>query len=232
MTAKRKPGIRKKPAEYICTEKEIIKTLVESNNKLSIILVGNGDPKKGLFYQFAEFMADHKNIVNDINEIRLGVDRLHKRADENKGAAATALSAIEKYKIECKAFEEGAKDKEARDTIAAALALQKAKNIEDTATLATQLKLKQKQDSWQKVIWIIMALIALYGIYHNSIQSSDNGKKIDNLGTPVIVSPRGAVSPLPKGDELKMFPKDFNGDTTGVRFDTNAEETIKREERK
>jgi hypothetical protein len=232
MKTPRKPAIREKPEEYICTEKEIIKTLVESNNKLSIILVGNGDPKKGLFYQFTEFMADHKIVVNSINEIKEGVAGLHTRADDNKKAAETAMSAIEKYKLECKAFEAGAKEREDKEVIAAELKAKQLKDEQEKIFVAKQLKAKQRQDNWQKIIWVIMALIGLYGIYNMNKQGATNTKKIDDLGTPVIVNPRGAVSPLPKGDELKMFPKDFNGDTTGVLFDTNAEETIKREERK
>src|ERR1035437_7353892 len=121
MTTKRKPAIRAKPEEYSCTEKEKIDILIENNRKLSVIVIGNGDPKKGLFYQFSEFMIDHKTVVNSIKEIKDGVDKLHERADKNQEAAATALSAIEKYKIECKAFEAGAKEREDKEVIATEL---------------------------------------------------------------------------------------------------------------
>ena len=163
MATKRKPAIRKtKVEDYICTEKETIKVLCESNSKLSIILLGNGDPKKGMFYQFTEFMADHKRVVDDIREIKEGVVGLHTRADNNAAAAATAMSAIEKFKLETKSYDRGIKDRETAELIAIELAATK------------------KRDRRQLVFWIIAAVVAILSVWIAAYSSLNNGRKIDD----------------------------------------------------
>ena len=222
MVEKRKSAIRK----HYCTQKANIEQLVKSTSDLNKIITGDGDPKTGLFFKFEKFMDEHEIVVKNITEIKTGVDGLHKRADENRDAAATALSAIERYKLESASYDQGVKEQGDRDTLAKQLKDKEKKDEEDRIildkqlkdkenkdkedkiTLAKQLKANKRQNNWQKVIWIVMAIIAIYAIYH---KGDVNGKKIDNLGgVPVMVNPKGEIVPLENGNTLKMLPKDFN----------------------
>jgi hypothetical protein len=203
MTAKRKPTTPKKKPEvkkvYIhkCSQKEVLA-------RMSEILVGDGHPEQGLAFRFSEFMQDHKKVLESIDDIKEGVKGLHTRADDNAKAAATAMSAINQYKKECEVFDQGAKE------------------TEDKILLAQQLLHKNKQDNWQKVIWVIMALLALYGIFRNNKTSDSNSKKIDNLGTPYVSNPRGEPVQLEKGTTVRMWPKDFNGADTTKKADATS----------
>lgn len=92
---------RKRPAHF-CTQEETIK-------RINYLLVGNGNPKEGILFKFEQFMNEHGDLIEDIKEIKEGVRGLHSRADENKQAAATVASALEKYKLETDVFEKGKK---------------------------------------------------------------------------------------------------------------------------
>lgn len=85
---------------HYCTQEETIK-------RMNYLLIGNGEPEDGMLFKFSTFMREHKIIVDDIAEIKDGVQGLHKRSDENKLAAATVASALEKYQAETKQFEAG-----------------------------------------------------------------------------------------------------------------------------
>lgn len=83
-------------------------------------------------------------------------------------------------------------------------------------------KLSEKRTvNWGKVFNVIMALIgmgALIYTAYNSRESRLTAKtsemKIDNLGAPVVMNPRGQPVDLPDGFSLKMWPKDFIIDST------------------
>jgi hypothetical protein len=184
MVTKSKPIIKK---VYIhkCSKEELL-------DRMNKILVGNGAPEEGLAFRFGVFMEDHKKVVEDISEIKGKVTE----AIESSGKA---IRAIEIYKAETEAFDEGQKEKENRDRIAADLAE------------------KKKQDNWQRVFWIVTALLGLTGIFLSNLHTIKNSRKIDNLGTPVITNSRGMPTVLPNGDQLRMYPKDFTGDTTKTK---------------
>lgn len=86
MTVKRK-------ITHVCSQEETIK-------RLNYFLVGNGNPQDGILFKFDKFMSEHGILLEDIKEIRTKVEELHGRADENQKSAATAMRAIEMYKLE------------------------------------------------------------------------------------------------------------------------------------
>ena len=63
MTAIKKAPIKKVAILHSCTQAENIRRMNE-------ILVGNGHPEDGLAFRFKEFMADHKRVLFDIDEIK------------------------------------------------------------------------------------------------------------------------------------------------------------------
>ena len=77
---------------------------------MSYFLVGNGNPKEGILFKFEQFMGEHGELIQNIKDIKTKVDELHGRADENKEAAATAMRAIEKYRLEENLFKAGKDD--------------------------------------------------------------------------------------------------------------------------
>ena len=206
MTVKRKP----EGEPHCCTQEETIKRHNELLERTNKILYGNGTPKEGLIFRFDEFMKDHKQVVDSLVDIKTGLSDLRKEIKDNATATATAQSAIEKFKIETESYSQGVKEQEARDIVARKLQDAHLKEEEDRAMVSRQVKIKQRQDSWQRVIWIIMALIALYGIFKNNKKMDTAIQKVDNLGAPVLINSRGATVPLEGGTILKMYPKDFD----------------------
>jgi hypothetical protein len=117
------------------------------------------------------------------------VEEINGKVDKAIEDARIANKAVEMYKAEMNGIEIGEGKKTA--------------------------KKKLKFDTWVSIIGtvvIVIALIISFITLKNGNQETD--KKIDDLGTPVIVNPRGVVVPLPDGDQLKMYPKDFVDDTT------------------
>jgi hypothetical protein len=185
--------------KHSCTQKESIKHLLDNTNKLSVIITGNGEPDKGLCRQVAIISERQGGVLKKLDKISTDISSYHAEVLEAKNVALTAQHAIEAFKTETAAFDEGIKEKEDRDQLAADLAE------------------KKRQDNWQRVFWIVTALLGLTGIFLNNLHTTKNSHKIDNLGTPVITNSRGMPTVLPNGDQLKMYPKDFTGDTTRVK---------------
>jgi hypothetical protein len=197
MIAKRKPAIRAKKVIHDCNQQDAISHLVDSNQKLSEILTGNSHPKEGLFYRFNEFMFDHKIVVDNIKEIKEGVAGLHKRADDNKDAAATAQRAIEIFKLETESFDKGAKDREAKEAIANALAAQKEQNEKDKKAVALALEVQNKTyretRNWNYVV---------------------NALTIIGIAAAIWLGLRGSKASINNEDQLKAIKSEMSN--TGV----------------
>ena len=76
--------------------------------------------------------------------------------------------------------------------------------------------LSKNNINWSKTFNVIMALIGLTALIYTAYNSRESritaesaDKKIDNLGSPVVVNGRGEVVRLPKEYTLKMWPNDF-----------------------
>jgi hypothetical protein len=173
-------------------------------DRMSRILVGNGHPEEGMAFQFKEFMKDHVRVLNDITEIK-------NKVTEAIDSSGKAIRAIETYKTETESFANGVKEKEEREAIAEALAA------------------RVKRDRWQRIFWIITAIIGVSGIWISVLFGVRNGNKaatreqVDNLGTPVITNSRGIIINLPEGDSIKYFREG-----QFVNFDTIKKDTTGR----
>jgi hypothetical protein len=131
------------------------------------ILIGNGHFEDGLAFRFSEFMQDHKRVLSDIGDIKNGLKEVN--ANNN-----VLLGEITRVGAKVSGFEKQ----------------------DERNQIAENLLNKKIQDKWQRVIWMIMAVLGLAGILLNNIKSISNSKKIENLGIPVIMNPRGGVIPI------------------------------------
>jgi hypothetical protein len=61
---------------HVCTQAESIKHLVENNNKLSVIITGNGDPEKGLCRQVALVNERQHHVLEKLGEIDVSISLL------------------------------------------------------------------------------------------------------------------------------------------------------------
>lgn len=101
---------RKKPVVKIvhdCTQAEKINHLLDNNNKLSVIITGNGDPDHGLCRQVALLNERHGQVLKTLDRIDTSIDCINKKFEETFIVAKTAKDAIDKFKIEVKAEEKG-----------------------------------------------------------------------------------------------------------------------------
>jgi hypothetical protein len=180
MTTKSKPILKTKRV-YIhkCSEKDDINHLIKSNQQLSVIITGNGDPEKGLCRQVALINERQQGVLKTIE----GVHEELKGINENHNVLLSEITRV-------------------------GLQVNEVEKRDERAQIAADLAEKKKQDGWQRVIWIVMALIGLTGIFLNNLHTSRNSKKIDDLGTPVIVNSKGMQTVLPNNDQVKFIKKD------------------------
>jgi hypothetical protein len=170
--------------DHYCTQEDNIKHLIENNNKLSVIITGNNHPENGIMHQVAIIGERQAGVLTKLDNINKEL----KGVNENHNVL---LGEITRVGAKVNGFEkQGEKDQ-----------------------IAADLAEKKRQDRWQRWVWIVTTLLMMTGILLSNIHTSRNSRKIDNLGTPVIMNPRGTVVPLQRGEVLKMYPRDFTGDT-------------------
>jgi hypothetical protein len=82
-----------------------------------------------------------------------------------------------------------------------------------TGAKAVRVAKKERASSLIKTASFIVAALALcvtaYFGYINSQKGDTTIKKVESLGEPVVINPRGDMVSLPDGYTLKMFPNDF-----------------------
>jgi hypothetical protein len=71
----------------------------------------------------------------------------------------------------------------------------------------------RKSTIWEIIRTVGLTVLIVIFMIYISIAYIKIGKKIDDFGAPVGTY-RGEIVPLPPGFEIKIFPKDFTGDTT------------------
>jgi hypothetical protein len=70
---------------------------------------------------------------------------------------------------------------------------------------------REKRGEWVKTAMFVVGALSLGFLAYNSFKGNEKQdtaiQKIENLGEPVVISPRGDAVPLPSGYKLKMFGK-------------------------
>lgn len=129
-----------------------------------------------------------KVFMKDHTKVVEDIAEIKKNVNEALASSGKAARAIELYKAEVNGVEIG----------------------EGKRSVKSKLR-------FDTIISIIGTLVILIGLVITLHQlKKDNtmtDKKIDDLGVPVIVNPRGQTVPLPSDSKLKMYPKDFVNDT-------------------
>jgi len=92
------PKIKRVPKEkvailHVCSEQKTLEQLVKSNDKLSTIITGDGNPKEGYVYKVDEMGRDIKDINEKLTGICGIVKELH---EESVGVKAVIKTAREK----------------------------------------------------------------------------------------------------------------------------------------
>jgi hypothetical protein len=135
-------------ATHTCSQAETI-------DKINLILLGNGDPEKGLAYRVGRMADSHDQMKDNIVKIVGSLERMESRANENYKAATTALSAIEQYKLSVTQFEAG-KESVTSDR-------------------------NQKITNWGSMVGIVIAIVMMFFGYLDLKRDDDNMAKIINL---------------------------------------------------
>jgi hypothetical protein len=172
--------IPKKEEGSACIKEDILSNLIKSNESLTVLMTGNSHPEKGFVVRMFK-MADSVEAIKD------HLEKLDKKADENKNAAAKASHALDLYKAEMSGIDVGAGKKTA--------------------------KVKLKFDTIVSLVGtlvIVLTLIVSFWWNRKDTKNTDDkilitSEKVDNLGSPVVVNKRGELTTLPKGDTLKYF---------------------------
>ena len=165
---------------HSCTQTVTLSHLEKNVQKLSEIITGNGHPEDGICQTVALIGERQGTMVEKLQEIHNDLSNYHKEVETAKDVALTVKSAFEKYQASIVGEETG---KEKAST--------------------------EKQVNFNNIISIIGTIVIVIGLIYTIITSrqADNNLKsqIDNLGTPVIVNPRGMPHQLPAGDSLKFY---------------------------
>jgi len=183
-------AIKRKPKEYECNQAERLSRHGEILERTSKILYGNGTPKDGLIFRFDKFMSDHEGLLSDISEIKININKAIE-------SASTAAHAIEIFKAEEITKDATKDDIERKQQIADELKARIKKEVEDRDLIIANLKATKKQDHWQRVIWIIMAVFALVtvwgGLYFGFTKLNEGQKSIkdDTKVTNEVLIPPG-----------------------------------------
>jgi hypothetical protein len=181
--------IKTKPVIHYCTQEEAIK-------RINTILVGNGHPEDGLAFVV-------RASLNDIKDIKVDISDIKKDIRDAIDASTKATKALDLYKAEIEGYDKREEEELGKQEIAA------------------KLERETKRDNWYKVLTIIaIAVTLLIGIANlfksGKIEtiSTKTETKVDNFGVPVTTR-NGEIVNIP-GVDIKVFPKDFIGDTTKV----------------
>lgn len=177
------------PPIQICSKEATLDHLQENVNKLSIIITGNGNPEKGIARKVALIGERQEVMLDKIDDFKKSIDGYHSEVVLAREAALTAKSAVERYQATIEGEEKGA------------------------AKVSSHA-----QVTFNNIVSIVGTLLVVCGLIITMVLSARErdsiDKKIENLGVPVIVNPRGKATQLPAGDALKFFPKDFGVDST------------------
>lgn len=175
-------NVKPKEVEHYCTQEEQIR-------KMSLILVGNGDPKNSVVYRLEAVVDDLPKIKEDIQTIK---DHI-KDSNENFNVLIKEITSVGqnfqnfKTKIET---ENNEKEKT------------ESKNI------------FKSRDNWYKILTIIGLGVAIYfGFRNNSKQdkvintTEQTESKVNNLGVP-LVTRNGKILALPDSTRIIFFAND------------------------
>jgi hypothetical protein len=182
---------------------------VEKITEMHELLVGNGDPEKGLVARVLVITNQQNTMIKTLDKIDGTLDGITKKNDGLLIEITDVHVKLLGFKAEVTGKEKGEKEAAERLLIAKNLKMKEDEELRS-----------KSRDNWYKVLTIIGLAVAIYfGVRKtNKIESvmkqADTlTNKVENMGVPVIVNPRGNTVALPDGFKLKFYPKDYLKDT-------------------
>ena len=172
---------------HSCTQTVTLSHLEKNIQKLSEIITGNGHPEDGICRKVALIGERQGAMVDKLTDIHKSLADYHtetkeakKEALDAREKAMTVHSALMQYQASIAGEEKGA----------------------DKASTKGQV-------NFNNLISIIGTILVIIGLIITVITTRRADEvlqdKINDLGTPVIVNPRGVPQQLPVGDSLKFF---------------------------
>lgn len=191
------PKQEKTAMVHDCNQAETLHQLEVNTRMLSEIIIGNGDPEKGISRKVALIEERQGVIVEKLSLIHDDLNEYHEETKEAKEVALKVNSAFERYKAELEGVRRG------RDEIST-----------------------RGQVNFNNIISVISTIIIVAGLIYTIITTrkadEDLKSQIDNLSTPVIVNPTRVVKVLSPGDLLK-FSRDGEFKSTTSNNDSSPD---------
>ncbi|MCU0379333.1 MAG: hypothetical protein MUC78_13850 [Bacteroidales bacterium] len=188
--------VKSKKVTHRCRQTRHLQAIDDKIHKVYVMITGNGNPEDGMLFQLAAVKKGQEDVNKSVND-------LINKYQESINAANSAKSAVEKYVAEREGYTAGTKSiKEQQDDIAQRD--RSAKELRHSKVI--------------RVLTFITVLVAALALGVNTffnikdrkvpekIQTIEN--KVDGLGSPIVVNPRGEIVALPEGYELRMWGKD------------------------
>lgn len=202
MSATKKRVITRKTPTVIheCLHEDKFAELTARTKETHNIITGNGTPENGLIVQMVKVNLTQTEILKTLSKLDGSIEILTKKYEESIETATSAKHAVETYKKEMSAFDEG-------------------KHSEKDYIKAKNDRLKQLNDlqhsrytRWITTVSVLIAALALvYNIFFKESKMEQAlGTKIDNLGVPAAITRSGKLYPLPDSVRLIMFKVNEN----------------------
>ena len=189
-TTKKRVTTKKTPTlVHECLHEDKFSELDKRTKETHAIITGNGTPENGLVVQMVKVNLTQTEILKTLGKLDSTIEGLTKKYEESISTANLAKHAVEAYKKEMRAFDEGKESEQAYF---------KAKN--ERIKMINDLQ-HSKYTRWITTISVVIAALAL--IY--SVFFKDN-----TSGTPVAVTRSGRLYPLPDSVQVGIFDVDHN----------------------
>ena len=178
---------KKFTTEHICfRDKEI--------TEIHKIVVGNGDPDKSLVRKVAIIGERQGTILKTLENIDGSLKSLDKKYDNTILVAKQAKDAVDKFKVEEIAFDEGQEQQ---------------KNELKEAEASRELKKKERFVKWMQILALVISIGVLYLGYKNLMHKNDQIEtKVNGQGIPLVLDKRGNLLALPDSSQIKWFSND------------------------
>lgn len=193
----KKRTTKKVPDVFIheCLHEDRLNNLDSRTKEIHEIITGNGAPDKGLVVQMVKVNLTQIEVLKTLSKLDNTIEILNSKYNESIFIANTAKHAIETYKKEINAFDDGKTSEQ-----------QYIKNKNERIKIFKDLQ-HSIYTRWITTIAVVIA--ALTFIYNTFIKEPKYieavSTKIDNLGVPITVTRSGKLYSLPDTVSIKMF---------------------------
>lgn len=201
-TTKKKTTTRSKQPILMheCLHEDKFSELDKRTKETHDIITGNGTPDAGLVVQMVKVNLTQTEILKSLTKLDTTIENLTKKYDESISTANAAKHAVEAYKKEMSAFDDGKASEQ-----------QYIKDKTERIKMYKDIS-HSTYTRWITTVSVLIAALALvYNIFFKESKMEQAlGTKIDNLGVPAAITRSGKLYPLPDSVRLIMFKVNEN----------------------